>query len=48
MSRATGLRYRRRRATDVVAKVLGVAATAFGLFWLAWILIVTLRNGLHA
>ncbi len=48
MSRATGLRYRRRRVTDVVAKVLGVAATAFGLFWLSWILLVTLSNGLQA
>jgi phosphate transport system permease protein len=48
MSRATGLRYRRRRATDVLAKALGTAATAFGLFWLAWILLVTLENGLHA
>jgi phosphate transport system permease protein len=48
MSRATGLRYRRRRATDVLAKVLGTAATVFGLFWLAWILLVTLGNGIHA
>jgi phosphate transport system permease protein len=48
MSRATGARYRRRRVTDVVAKVLGTAATAFGLFWLAWILLVTLGNGIHA
>jgi phosphate transport system permease protein len=48
MSRATGFRYRRRRATDVLAKVLGVGATGFGLFWLTWILIVTLNNGLHA
>jgi len=48
MSRATGLRYRRRRVTDVVAKVLGVAATGFGLFWLTWILLVTLSNGVQA
>ena len=48
MSRATGSRYRVRRATDIVAKVLGVAATAFGLFWLAWILVVTLGNGIQA
>jgi phosphate transport system permease protein len=48
MARATGLRYRRRRVTDILAKVLGIAATIFGLFWLAWILLVTLRNGIHA
>jgi phosphate transport system permease protein len=48
MSRARGFRYRRRRVTDVVAKALGIAATAFGLFWLIWILLVTLNNGLHA
>jgi phosphate transport system permease protein len=48
MSRATGMRYRRRRVTDVVAKVLGTGATLFGLFWLAWILLVTLGNGIHA
>jgi phosphate transport system permease protein len=48
MSRATGARYRRRRISDVVAKVLGTGATVFGLFWLAWILLVTLSNGIHA
>ncbi|SPJ17754.1 phosphate transporter subunit; membrane component of ABC superfamily [Burkholderiales bacterium] len=48
MSRATGFYYRRRRVTDVFAKTLGVAATAFGLFWLFWILLVTLNNGMHA
>jgi phosphate transport system permease protein len=42
------MRYRRRRATDRLAKVLGIAATAFGLFWLAWILWVTLANGFEA
>jgi phosphate transport system permease protein len=42
------MRYRRRRATDVVAKILGVAATVFGLFWLTWILLVTLHNGIQA
>ena len=30
MSRAVGFRYRRRRASDVLAKVLGTAATIFG------------------
>jgi phosphate transport system permease protein len=48
MSRATGFFYRRRRVTDVFAKTLGVAATVFGLFWLFWILLVTLNNGIHA
>lgn len=48
MSRATGSRYRRRRASDVVAKVLGTGATIFGLIWLTWILLVTLGNGIHA
>ncbi len=48
MSRATGLRYKTRRASDFVAKVLGVAATLFGLFWLAWILWVTLSAGISA
>jgi len=48
MSRAVGFRYRRRRASDVLAKVLGTAATVFGLFWLAWILLVTLHNGIQA
>lgn len=48
MARASGLRYRARRASDLLAKVLGTAATVFGLFWLTWILFVTLRNGLHA
>ena len=48
MSRATGSRYRRRRVSDVVAKVLGTGATVFGLFWLTWILVVTLSNGIHA
>jgi phosphate transport system permease protein len=48
MSRARGLRYRGRRIANVVAKLLGTAATVFGLFWLTWILVVTLYNGLHA
>ena len=48
MAYARSARDRRRRAANMVAKVLGVAATAFGLFWLAWILMVTLSNGMHA
>ena len=48
MARAAGMRYRRRRVADAVAKVLGIGATAFGLIWLFWILFVTLRNGLEA
>ncbi len=48
MSRAAGGRYGRRRLADVVAKVLGTGATVFGLFWLTWILLVTLGNGIHA
>jgi len=37
-----------RRASNLVSKVLGTAATLFGLSWLAWILIVTLINGARA
>jgi phosphate transport system permease protein len=40
--------YRRRRAVNVIAKLLGIAATLFGLFWLAWILVVALANGARA
>jgi phosphate transport system permease protein len=40
--------YAYRRAKDVLAQVLSVAATVFGLFWLAWIVWTTLRNGLAA
>jgi phosphate transport system permease protein len=38
----------RRRASNLVSKVLGTAATLFGLSWLVWILIVTLLNGARA
>jgi len=38
----------RRRASNLISKVLGTAATLFGLSWLAWILIVTLINGARA
>ena len=46
--RATGLRYRRRRFSNVLARFLAVAATVFGLSWLVWILFVTLANGMQA
>ena len=35
-----------RRATNIAAQVFAVAATAFGLFFLVWIMWTTLRNGL--
>lgn len=38
----------RRQLTDYFAKVLGTAATLFGLFWLAWILWTTISKGLPA
>ena len=41
-------RWQRRQFTDYVAKALGVVATAFGLFWLAWILWTTVSKGLPA
>ena len=41
-------RWQRRQLTDYIAKALGVAATAFGLFWLAWILWTTVSKGLPA
>lgn len=40
--------YRRRRMSNTTSLVLASAATAFGLFWLAWILITTLVNGAAA
>src|SRR5258706_8327906 len=40
--------YRRRHIKNAVALVLSLAATGFGLFWLAWILWTTLMNGLAA
>jgi len=40
--------YAKRRAVDVIARVLGIAATAFGLFWLTWILWTTIRTGAGA
>jgi phosphate transport system permease protein len=38
----------RRRVADVVAFTFASAATAFGLFWLTWILWTTLREGAAA
>ncbi len=38
----------RRQLKDYVAKALAIAATLFGLFWLAWILWTTVSNGLPA
>lgn len=40
--------YRRRAAMNILAKVLGTAATLFGLFWLAWILWTTVSYGITA
>ncbi len=40
--------YRRRRAMNLIALILGAAATLFGLFWLGWILWVTLVKGFTA
>ena len=40
--------YRRRRLRNALALVLSGLATAFGLFWLVWILWTTLVNGLGA
>ena len=41
-------RWQRRQAADGLAKALSIVATAFGLFWLAWILWTTVSNGLPA
>jgi phosphate transport system permease protein len=38
--------YRQRKAINAVALALSLGAMAFGLFWLAWILIETIRLGL--
>ena len=40
--------YARRRLTNTLALTLSMLATAFGLFWLAWILLVTLTKGIAA
>ena len=38
--------HRRRKRTNVLALSLSLAAMAFGLFWLAWILFETIRLGI--
>ncbi|TZF89035.1 phosphate ABC transporter permease PstA [Cognatilysobacter lacus] len=38
--------YGMRRAKNLVAQALAILATAFGLFWLVWILWTTLHNGI--
>jgi phosphate transport system permease protein len=38
--------HRKRKAVNAVALALSLGAMAFGLFWLAWILIETIRLGL--
>jgi phosphate transport system permease protein len=38
--------HRRRKAVNAVALTLSLAAMAFGLFWLAWILFETIRLGI--
>ncbi len=41
-------KWMRRCIKDYMAKILSVAASLFGIFWLAWILWTTLSNGLPA
>jgi phosphate transport system permease protein len=38
--------HRKRKTVNTIALALSLAAMAFGLFWLAWILIETIRLGL--
>jgi phosphate transport system permease protein len=38
--------HRRRKRTNVVALTLALAAMAFGIFWLVWILVETVRLGI--
>ena len=38
----------RRRIADIVAQAFAVAATAFGLVWLFWILLTTIKMGVSA
>jgi len=40
--------YRRRRVKNALAMVLSLAATVFGLFWLAWILLTAFGKGVAA
>jgi phosphate transport system permease protein len=44
----SALHYAIRGAKNVAAQSFAVVATAFGLFWLAWILWTTLHNGFAA
>ena len=44
----TDWRYRRRRAVNVINLSASVATTAFGLFWLVWILSATISQGIAA
>ena len=39
-------KHRRRKRVNAIALTLSLSAMAFGLFWLAWILIETVRLGL--
>jgi phosphate transport system permease protein len=39
-------KHRRRKRVNAIALTLSMSAMAFGLFWLAWILIETIRLGL--
>ena len=40
--------YRKRALKNAVAMCLSCGATAFGLLWLAWILLTTIINGFQA
>jgi phosphate transport system permease protein len=40
--------YRRRRVKNALAMTLSLAATVFGLFWLAWILLTAFGKGVAA
>jgi phosphate transport system permease protein len=40
------VKHRRRKRVNAIALTLSLSAMAFGLFWLAWILIETVRLGL--
>lgn len=40
--------YRKRAFKNRVAMLLSCGATAFGLLWLAWILLTTIINGFQA
>jgi phosphate transport system permease protein len=41
-----GSLYAFRRAKNLLAQLFAILATAFGLFWLVWIMWTTLRNGI--